>query len=441
MNYKLFFSTFFLTSFILIGMAKAQAIVPLKVLSLNFNSEDVMNDSNEKIRDLRFHGIIDWIQDNSPDIILLQEAWNYHGDPSVALTLAKAAGYDVAYRLDMGFPALFYDSDAVLTKKELHMSHEKDLKLPHSAIEKGDGKTWVVELGSVSYAVGVQTTLSNGDRLFIYSTHLLGSSESDRKDQLMAIDQDLQKQMLAENLDWNHTHVMIGGDFNADPTEAGPTSLIKNNYSDSFNEAHPGDPSCSFCGDPAVPYFNPTAIGAALFPSQNDESYSSRGDYLFYKSQKLKTLSSSLIFTLPWEGVWMTDHYGVYTILGDMNDATIPTPAHDHAETPAPVVLAVTDQMMLCDSSRMKCTNSLPSQQILGARGLVIQNQASIEIGISIQGPGMIMTDPHAGIYSGESAAFSFSQKGNFTYQISISNPNDGQKNLKGKIQVLESGY
>src|SRR6185437_321347 len=72
---------------------------PLKYLTLNFNSEIVPEDSDNVMRDLRFNAINHWITWHDPDIIALQEAWDYRGDPSVALTIAREMGYDVVYRI------------------------------------------------------------------------------------------------------------------------------------------------------------------------------------------------------------------------------------------------------------------------------------------------------------------------------------------------------
>ena len=91
---------------------------PIKVLELNFNSGEVPNNSNYFVRDLRFNALVAWVRANDPDVIFLEEAWSYRNDHSVAFSLARALGYDYAYRLEMGFPDFFYEADAVLAKKE-----------------------------------------------------------------------------------------------------------------------------------------------------------------------------------------------------------------------------------------------------------------------------------------------------------------------------------
>ena len=182
-----------------------------------------------------------WVKDNDPDVLFLEEAWSYRSDPTVALTLARTLGYDLAYRLEMGFPDFFYEADAVLAKKSLHMSGEKDLKLPHSAWEIGNGKTWVIPFGGVSYAVGVVLTLADGepdaclrdpfDRLYDFGSSRSGAGHpggraSPRKE---------------DGIDWEDAHVVIGGDFNSYPTDPAPTGMVKEGYEDSFATVHPGD--------------------------------------------------------------------------------------------------------------------------------------------------------------------------------------------------------
>ena len=156
----------------------------LKVLTLNFNSEIVPDDGQYIMRDERFNRIVKWMQDNSPDIVFLQETWNYRDLPTIAHAIARATGYDLAFRIAMGLPTYIQDGNAVLTKKSLKMSGEEDLKLPHSAIELGNGKTWAIGLGIVSTAVGVKVVLPNGDPAYVYTTHLLGTDPNQRADQI-----------------------------------------------------------------------------------------------------------------------------------------------------------------------------------------------------------------------------------------------------------------
>jgi hypothetical protein len=69
-------------------------------------SEVTPSDHDFAMRDPRYNTINNWITENDPDIIFLQEAWNYRGTPCVALSIAKAMGYDVAYRIAEGAPGL-----------------------------------------------------------------------------------------------------------------------------------------------------------------------------------------------------------------------------------------------------------------------------------------------------------------------------------------------
>ena len=240
----------------------------LKILQLNFNSELSSSDTKYVIRDLRFNALVQWVEQNDPDVLFLQEAWSYRGDSTVASTLARTLGYDLAYRLEMGFPDFFYEADAVLTKKNLNMTGEEDLKLPHSAFEIGNGKTWVIPFGAVSYAIGVKLTLADGEPLYAYSTHLTGSTTSDRADQAGAVLSDVRSRVEKDGVAWENAHVVIGGDFNSYTTDPAPTSVVQAGFEDSFATVHPGDSSCSDCQEPTDTWFNPFTIAAGQFPSQ-----------------------------------------------------------------------------------------------------------------------------------------------------------------------------
>ena len=91
----------------------------------------------------------EWILKNDPDIVMIQEGFNFHNYGSVVKALAEELGYDYAYRIGMGFPLVMYDSDGMLVKKKFHLSQERDVRLPHGAPWFGDGKNWVVVFGSI----------------------------------------------------------------------------------------------------------------------------------------------------------------------------------------------------------------------------------------------------------------------------------------------------
>ena len=446
----------FSVALLLIGFARpvsAKApIGQIKVLSLNFNSENVPNDSNSLVRDLRFNALNRWISENEPDIVFIQEGWDYRGDPSIAVSVGRAMGYDVAYRLEMGLPGYLLDSDAVLTRKSLGMTGERDLKLPHSAPEIGNGKTWIIEFGKVSYAVGVKLALANGEPLYAYSTHLIASSASDRADQARAIDVDARMRAKADGLDWNKAHVIIGGDFNSAPGDPGPVLLAGLGYQDSFAAVHPGDMSCSDCASLSFPYFNPISIGAGLVPSQTGENTSMRGDYVFGRSPSFKALASTLMFTTPYDGVWMSDHYGVMTLFGDGTVLQPPNPVHDNADPiPEAEVMPISTDLFLCadpwnnngNPAGPDCAVRLPEISVNGPRGAVFKNESDFYFEFVIDGPGKIFTSRTVALSPGEQASFSFDTRGTFSYNIqnTVQSPNPYRARLSGSIQVLETGY
>jgi hypothetical protein len=419
---------------------------PIKVLELNFNSEEVPNDSDSYVRDLRYNGLKRWITENDPDIILMAEGWNYRGDPTVGLTVARAMGYDLAYRLEMGLPKFFYDADAILTKKSLHMTGERDIKLPHSALEIGNGKTWIIEFGDVSYAVGVKLTLGNGEPLYVYTCHLTASSANDRSDQARAIDADARKRTKADGIPWAKAHVIIGGDFNSTPTDPASKSLTSLGYEDSFGAMHPGDNSCSDCSDLSFPWFNPFTVASGLFPSQASENTSLRDDYIWSHSPTFKALSSTLVFTAPFDGVWMSDHYGVSTVFGDSSVPTPPNPSHDSDGTAPPTqIVTITTDQFLCPGGvgGPGCDSEFAPVVVNGPRGLTIANRSDFYFEVDISGPGFIFASQTAALNSGEQASFTFNTLGEFTYTIknTVESPNPYRAELKGSVQVEKTGY
>jgi hypothetical protein len=42
-----------------------------------------------------------------------------------------------------------------------------------------------------------------------------------------------------------------------------------------------------------------------------------RLDYIFARSSTLRTVSSQIVFTTPYEKVWISDHHGMLTVLSE----------------------------------------------------------------------------------------------------------------------------
>jgi len=423
--------------------AEATPNIPLKVLTLNFNSEEVINDSDFFVRDRRYGGIKKWVQQNDPDILFLQEAWTYHADHSVAQTLARDIGYDLSYRLEMGFFNMFCEADAVLTKKTLKMSQNYQIKLPHSADEVGNGRTWVIELGAVAYAVGATVQTADGSTFYVYSTHLTASTPAERGDQAAAVIEDAKARALKNGTTWDQAHVIVAGDFNSVPGEPSYLAMTSAGFVDTFDAVHPGDPSCSQCELPTSAWFNPFTIAPGQLPSQASDNAYARIDYVFSHGPGLNPVTSTLTFTAPYNGVWMSDHYGVSTVFGNSSSASVQNPVHDSdGSIPPSAVEVITSDLLVCQAD-MSCEGSLPTLLAQGARGVAIENRSNGSIFVTVQGPGLVLSDNAVNLATDEQSSFTFMAAGDYTYtvtQVTKSRLPSSTK-LTGTIHVEATGY
>jgi endonuclease/exonuclease/phosphatase family metal-dependent hydrolase len=420
----------------------------LKVLTLNFNDEIATIDSDYTIRDRRFTAIKKWISDNSPDIAMFQEGWDYRGAPSFSIPAAKAVNYDNTYWVGVGIPGIFLDSNAIMAKKQLQMSSIEDLRLPHSSFSLGDGKHWVLPFGTVSYAIGVKMVLPNGEPIYVYTTHLLGDTDDDRADQIKTIDADAHVRTQKDGIAWEDAHVIIAGDCNSHPDEPGPQYMMSHGYIETFDAVHPGDTHCSDCADPSQPFFNPFTIAYGQFPSQTDEVLDERLDYIFVHSPTLKPVASTMVFTAPYGRVWMSDHYGILTTLSDTTDNTaMPNPVHD-VSTPIAdsVIIPISSEEFDCKSSDPidpGCDLALGTQTVEGPRGATFRNTSDFYITLTVNGPGHIFTAPIATLNPGDATTFMFDTPGDFTYSVqNLFQPNQRYGGtISGAFSVSNAGF
>lgn len=424
--------------------AETSPLAPLKILTLNFNSENVPNDMTFFVRDQRFAAIQKWVRENDPDIILLEEAWNYKNNQSIATALAHAIDYDVSSRVEMGFFNIFYEAEAVLAKKSFKMSDRESKILPHSALEIGDGKTWVIELGAVSSSVGAKLKLPNGEPLFVYAVHLNGVNPGERADQANAVIEDVKARATRHGVSWDKTHVIIGGDFNSVASEDSPLLMAREGFIDSFGKVHPGDLSCSLCEVPSLPRFNPFTVAPGQFPSQSGDEDAVRIDYIFSHSPTFTPVSSTLTFTAPLQGVWMSDHYGVTSVLSPTPDLVVPNPTHDSPDTIPPAVIQPITAEMIDGVPYGGTPDELPNLTVNGSRGIVIENKSNRHFDVWVNGPGYIYTNHLGSLDPGERASFTFALPGDYTYIIQTgegsAEPNN-QIEILGKIHVENTGY
>lgn len=420
--------------------ADASPNFPIKVLSFNFNSENVPNDHKDILRDIRLASLVQWVHDNDPDIITLQEAWNYRDDSSIGVTLSKTLGYDVAYRVGMGFPGILLDSNVILAKRSLKMRDQTDLKLPHSAFEIGDGKTWVFELGPVTWGISVTLELPDGKPLYLYTSHLIGSTTQDRADQIVAIDNDLKQRAAKDGIAWSDARVIVAGDLNSDPTDPGPSFLRSQGYIDSFDAIHPRSTACTFCSDPAKPYFNPITIGAGLVPPQNEATPDQRIDYVWSRGPCLNPLSSTIVFSTPYNGIWMSDHFGIFATFGEGSPQ--PSPVYDHEDTlPLSQLVRVTDTLFRCAANSAGCSQLPLRINADPFRGITMINDSSADFSVEIEGPKPIFTRADVELAPSQMSSFTFMHSGDYRFWITNENYQSHlyQSTIEGNIHVEDA--
>jgi hypothetical protein len=386
----------------------------------------VLEDKNYAIRDRRIEAITRWIAENDPDIITIQEGWNYRHYSSIVAAVAERIGYDYAYRLGMGAPLLMYDSNGILAKKKFHLGQERDVRLPHGAPWMGDGKKWVLVFGSISWAVGARLTLEDGTPLYVYTSHLIGKSQGHRDDQLLAMDRTIRKHVAYNHEDWEQAHVLLTGDLNSGPETRGIRELVQNGYRNTFADAHPGVDICTNCGDPSTPEFNPMTISPGEFPVQDKLTGNEWLDHILAHGPDMLTLASTLTFTQPLGGMWMSDHSGLLsTILvgGSVPSSPVPNPISDRTHAKALTqVVHVTEDLLNCRGVHCELAFLDP---ITAERGITFINESRHSFRVrarpAVQGAGWVWPRQHADIGPGRATAYFFEPGFDYEYGVSDS--------------------
>lgn len=415
-----------LFSFIL-GTNFSHASELIKVASWNFNSEVVPEDRASALREHRFEALVNWVNAQSPDIIFIEEGWNFRGYPTVAIPLADAVGYELTYRLTMGLNGFLLDSNAVLIKKGFHFDETHNFKLPHHAPTIGNGSSWIVSLGATSWGVGGRITTPKGNPVYAYATHLIASKEAERADDLQGLHALIEQEITDRGENPAEASIVIAGDFNAHPESSVLSSILEKGYADTFAGAHPSyspEEACTECSDPTSPLFNPLTIGPGEFPAQNDINGNEHIDYVLVKAKNYLPLASTLIFTEPMNGVWMSDHYGVmstflFGLKGDDLVQAIANPERDETRPrEASQIVEVTDDNLTCDEDG--CWHDLPDLLASTATGVTYINHSTHKIKVVINGDADIWPRNFAKLPPGKVAAFFFgSGAHHFDYEIS----------------------
>ncbi|NDG85796.1 MAG: endonuclease/exonuclease/phosphatase family protein, partial [Proteobacteria bacterium] len=219
--------------------APSQAGELIKTVNLNFNSETVPEDIHSALRDRRFPAMVAWIKQQSPDILFIEEGWNYRGTPSIVKSLGQALGYSWHYRLTMGLNGLILDSNGVLLKPGFTFEEKSIVKLAHPSPTLGNGSTWIVSLGATSWGVGGRIRTPQGHLVHAYATHLIGKTESDRRDQIESLHEAIVNGIRNSGASPDDSRILIAGDLNADPDTSVMKLMESLGYQDTFKQAHP----------------------------------------------------------------------------------------------------------------------------------------------------------------------------------------------------------
>jgi hypothetical protein len=419
---------------------EAKAAEILKTVTLNFNSETVPEDTRSMLRDRRFVAATRWIKENAPDVIFIEEGWNYRGSPSIIKSLAESTGYSYHYRLTMGLNGLLLDSNGVLLKPGHQFVEKHSYKLPHAAPTFGDGKTWIVSLGATAWGIGGKILTAGGNTVYAYATHLIGDTESKRSDQILGLHQEIEQEIKNAGESIQDAKIIIAGDLNQSPKSQTLNNLGILGYSDSFLAVHPEaqieSSDCTFCSNPTNSYFNPLTVASNQFPSQDTIDGDLRIDYILSRGKGMTPLASTIGFTEPLNGVWMSDHFGVMSsfALGESLQGELPVldnPDHDRTHSISKTrVIEITDQDLYCTSKG--CSHSLGALDVSTLTGVTFINRTKRLLEVDLSGKGKIWPTPFAFLKPDRVAAFFFDVK-NSTYSFDAHHIL-GIKVLNGKL-------
>jgi hypothetical protein len=145
-----------------------------------------------------------------------------------------------------------------------------------------------------------------------------------------------------------------------------------------------------------------------------------RLDYIFARSNTLRSVSSQVVFTAPYEKVWMSDHHGMLTVLSEAE------------ANPKTQIIQLTSEQFNRPTS--------PEVSVSGARGVSFTNETGFAVKISLTGPAAILTSTSVVLKPNERAAFSFTQKGRFYYEVKKHNLSALFK-PRSSVNVFKSGF
>ncbi|MBI2619292.1 MAG: BamA/TamA family outer membrane protein [Ignavibacteriales bacterium] len=298
------------------------------------------------------------------DVIALQEA-NPVAD--VASFLADALGYDyVAQRANggikigrLGIPSNLNEGLAILAKKELKLElidvwdlsetfglfgtvcsfHFSDRNIALVArLRKGEKPLTIINTHLASHPPDDDRTRSRLSRL-MDSLDLGSEKRRAHREELARLGEVRQRQVhdLVRYLAGRETYpVILLGDFNAEPGSPEIGFLRDQGFLDAIELAGWGTmPTWDAVDNPNVAFSFPRAQDAGIFEVLNSwyDGYSRRIDHIFlnpsFRSEDV--LSGTVFLTDPRDGVFASDHYGVFAVIDihrlPERKAVIPNPA------------------------------------------------------------------------------------------------------------------
>ncbi|MDO5981373.1 LamG-like jellyroll fold domain-containing protein [Flavivirga spongiicola] len=272
----------------LVPMAAIPRAPEKRVEKLNLMSWNIWHGGRRRGKIIGPQQVIDLIKETNTDIVMMQET--YGSGPLIA----DALGY------------YFYLSSAnisILSKYPIEKSWVEYHQLWTGIATIQLSEEQKINLASIwlHYLPGRDTGSANAT-----PEKLIAGEKKNRHREIKIILDKLKPQIEVAN----DIPLIIGGDFNS-PSHLDwiatkkdwhnglivewPVSkeMLDAGFKDSFREAHPNLDYAS--------------------PSMTAEKLSYRIDYIYYKSKKLKTLSSDMFF--DYKGVWPSDHPALITTL------------------------------------------------------------------------------------------------------------------------------
>lgn len=222
--------------------------------------------------------IVEEIQRLKPDLIALQEVLQRPGLRNQAEDLAEAIGYDVRFvSVDPPQAERRY-GNAILSKAP---SMTRDMRKLEPL---NDYRT-------AAYARFVFDTMHNG--VAFYATHLHNERDGGA----------IRQRQIASLLDFiggtrPASDVIIAGDLNSD-ADSPELKALAARYRDAYAQAHP---------DLARDAARSTTLNPAYLPAQ-------RIDHIFYDPAGFDLLEARIVLNQPRDGVWASDHFGLYVLL------------------------------------------------------------------------------------------------------------------------------